>query len=62
VKGIGESGVVPIPAAIVSAIENALSPFGVRLNQFPVRPRDLSKLLSTARERHERVSHETKKA
>jgi carbon-monoxide dehydrogenase large subunit len=62
VKGIGESGVVPIPAAIVSAIENALSPFGVRLNQFPVRPRDLSELLSTARERHERVSHETKKA
>jgi carbon-monoxide dehydrogenase large subunit len=62
VKGIGESGVVPIPAAIVSAIENALSPFAVRLNQFPVRPRDLSELLSTARERHERVSHETKKA
>jgi carbon-monoxide dehydrogenase large subunit len=62
VKGIGESGVVPIPAAIVSAIENALSPFAVRLNQFPVRPRDLSELLSTARERHERASHETKKA
>jgi carbon-monoxide dehydrogenase large subunit len=48
VKGIGESGVIPIPAAIVSAIEDALSPFGVKLNQFPIRPRDLSALLSAA--------------
>lgn len=49
VKGIGESGVVPIPAAVISAVENALSPFGLHLNQFPIRPRDLSELLNDAR-------------
>jgi carbon-monoxide dehydrogenase large subunit len=48
VKGIGESGVLPIPAAIASAIEDALSPFGIRIRQFPVRPRDLSALLAAA--------------
>jgi carbon-monoxide dehydrogenase large subunit len=61
VKGIGESGVVPIPAAIVSAIEDALSPFGIKLNQFPIRPRDLSELLSAARKTHESAAHETEK-
>ncbi|HEX4411421.1 MAG TPA: xanthine dehydrogenase family protein molybdopterin-binding subunit [Xanthobacteraceae bacterium] len=49
VKGIGESGVMPIPAAIVSAIEDALSPFGIKLNQFPVRPRDLFEMISAAK-------------
>jgi aerobic carbon-monoxide dehydrogenase large subunit len=49
VKGIGEAGVLPIPAAIVSAVEDALSPFGVRLSQFPVRPRDLAAALAIAR-------------
>lgn len=61
VKGIGESGVVPMPACIVSAIEDALSPFDVRLNQFPVRPRDLFELLNAARTRDERAIDETKK-
>lgn len=48
VKGIGESGVLPIPAAIASAVEDALSPFGIRIRQFPIRPRDLSAMLETA--------------
>jgi carbon-monoxide dehydrogenase large subunit len=48
VKGIGESGVLPIAAAIASAIEDALSPFGIRIRQFPIRPRDLSTLLAAA--------------
>ena len=38
VKGVGESGCLPTPAAIVSAIEDALAPFGVRLNQAPLSP------------------------
>ena len=37
IKGIGELGVIPIPAAIASAIEDALSPFGIRIQQFPIR-------------------------
>jgi aerobic carbon-monoxide dehydrogenase large subunit len=49
VKGIGESGVLPIPAAITSAVEDALSPLGIKLSQFPIRPRDLFDLISAAR-------------
>jgi aerobic carbon-monoxide dehydrogenase large subunit len=48
VKGVGESGVVPIPAAIASAVEDALSPFGVRITQVPIRPNDLAALLDQA--------------
>jgi aerobic carbon-monoxide dehydrogenase large subunit len=46
VKGIGEAGVLPIPAAIVAAVEDALSPFAIRIRQFPLRPRDLAALLA----------------
>jgi carbon-monoxide dehydrogenase large subunit len=38
VKGVGECGVVPATAAIVSAIEDALKPFGVRLSETPLLP------------------------
>jgi aerobic carbon-monoxide dehydrogenase large subunit len=38
VKGVGESGVIPLPAAIASAVEDALSPFAVRIRQVPIRP------------------------
>ncbi len=41
VKGAGEGGTIPAPAAIVSAIEHALEPFGVRLAQAPVPPHHL---------------------
>jgi len=50
VKGIGEAGVLPIPAAIVSAVEDALKPFNIRLSQFPIRPRDLTAMLAAAGE------------
>jgi aerobic carbon-monoxide dehydrogenase large subunit len=53
VKGVGECGVLPTVPAIVSAIEDALSPFGVRLDHAPVTPMDIIALLETrhARER-----------
>lgn len=38
IKGVGEAGVIPISASIVSAIEDALTPFGVRLSGSPVTP------------------------
>ena len=38
VKGVGETGTVPAAAAIVSAVENALEPFGARLSDYPVKP------------------------
>jgi aerobic carbon-monoxide dehydrogenase large subunit len=46
VKGVGESGCVPAAAAIVSAIENALSPFGIRISEYPVTPAKLFALLA----------------
>ena len=46
VKGVGESGCVPAAGAIVSAIENALSPFGMKINEYPVTPSRLFSLLS----------------
>ena len=48
VKGVGESGVIAIPAAIASAIEDAISEFGVRINQFPIRPAELAARLQQA--------------
>ena len=45
VKGVGESGCVPAAGAIVSAIESALAPFGVRITEYPVTPARLFNLL-----------------
>jgi carbon-monoxide dehydrogenase large subunit len=38
VKGAGEGGTIPAPAAIISAIEDALSPFNVRFAEMPLTP------------------------
>jgi aerobic carbon-monoxide dehydrogenase large subunit len=51
VKGIGEVGVIPAAAAIVSAIEDALSPLDVRIAQMPIPPAKLVELIRTARQR-----------
>jgi aerobic carbon-monoxide dehydrogenase large subunit len=45
VKGVGEVGVIPAAAAIISAIEDALSPFGVRIAQTPIAPYKLVELI-----------------
>lgn len=46
IKGVGESGVLPIPAAIISAVENALSPFRVRINHAPISPPEVVNLIA----------------
>ncbi len=38
VKGVGESGTIPTPAAIANAVEDALRPFGARFNRLPITP------------------------
>jgi aerobic carbon-monoxide dehydrogenase large subunit len=38
VKGAGEGGTIPAPAAIISAVEDALSPFEVRFAEMPLTP------------------------
>jgi carbon-monoxide dehydrogenase large subunit len=49
VKGVGEVGVIPAAAAIVSAIEDALSPFHVHIAQMPIMPPKLVELIAQAR-------------
>jgi aerobic carbon-monoxide dehydrogenase large subunit len=51
VKGVGEVGVIPAAAAIISAVEDALSPFGVRIAQMPITPSRLAELIARARGR-----------
>ena len=45
IKGVGESGVIPMSAAIASAIDHALEPFGVTVRNVPVTPPDLVALM-----------------
>ena len=54
VKGVGEGGTVPVAAAVISAVENALEPFGVRITQAPISPVDVLKLLSSSPSRNKR--------
>lgn len=41
VKGVGEGGRMAAPAAVVSAIEDALRPWNVRIDAVPVTPEDI---------------------
>ena len=49
VKGSAESGTIAAPAAIVSAVEDALRPFGVRINDLPLTPERLHALIRNTR-------------
>jgi carbon-monoxide dehydrogenase large subunit len=49
VKGVGESGCVPAAGAIISAVENALEPFGIRISEYPVTPARLYAMLQAAK-------------
>jgi carbon-monoxide dehydrogenase large subunit len=49
VKGVGEAGTIPAASAIVSAIENALTPFGVHVTQAPISPMRIVELIEQAR-------------
>ncbi len=48
-KGAGEVGTIPAAAAIISAIEDALRPLGVRICQAPVSPAELRGMIEAAR-------------
>jgi aerobic carbon-monoxide dehydrogenase large subunit len=49
VKGLGEGGAISPPAAIANAVEDALSPFGVRVTRTPLGPSVVLGLLESAR-------------
>ena len=50
IKGAGEGGTIPATAAIVAAIENALEPFGVVVDRYPVSPERLCELIDAGAE------------
>ena len=58
VKGAGETACIPVPAAIVSAVENALAPFGVRLAEFPLSPAGLLQMIREARRNRPKAMNE----
>jgi carbon-monoxide dehydrogenase large subunit len=37
-KGLGEGGGIGAPAAVINAINDALAPFGVEINEMPATP------------------------
>jgi carbon-monoxide dehydrogenase large subunit len=48
VKGAGEGGTIPTAAAVIAAIEDALSPFGIHLTETPAFPYRIAELLEKA--------------
>lgn len=50
-KGAGEGGTVGVGAAIANAVEDALSPFGVRVASLPLSPNAIFELMRSAKKR-----------
>ncbi len=48
VKGAGEAGTIPVTAAVAGAVEDALRPFGVRVNRMPLNPARINDLIRGA--------------
>jgi carbon-monoxide dehydrogenase large subunit len=46
IKGLGEGGAIAPPAAIANALEDALSPFTVQVNELPLKPDRILELLA----------------
>jgi carbon-monoxide dehydrogenase large subunit len=53
VKGIGEAGTIAASAAVINAIVNALSPFGIKHVDMPATPDRLWKMIHNARMSHD---------
>jgi carbon-monoxide dehydrogenase large subunit len=49
VKGAGEAGCIPVPALMAAAIEDALAPFGARVDHMPLTPDEIRKLALSGR-------------
>jgi carbon-monoxide dehydrogenase large subunit len=47
-KGLGEGGAIGAPAAVVNAINDALAPFGVSIDEFPATPQRIRAALRAA--------------
>jgi carbon-monoxide dehydrogenase large subunit len=56
IKGAGESGTIPTIAAIIAAVEDALSPFDVKILEAPITPQRVVELLKASTVFKERLS------
>jgi len=50
-KGSGESGYLGAPAAIASAVNDAVSPLGIVVNSLPIKMARLADLIAAARDK-----------
>jgi carbon-monoxide dehydrogenase large subunit len=48
IKGAGEAGVIPVPALMAQALEDALSPWGVHVTEMPLNPGQILELVRGA--------------
>jgi 2-furoyl-CoA dehydrogenase large subunit len=53
-KGSGESGYLGAPAAVASAVNDAVRPLGIVVNSLPIKVARLGDMIAAARERNER--------
>ncbi len=51
-KGVGEGGTIGAPAAVINAIVDALSPFGIDLFEIPATPQRIRDLIRNAERTH----------
>ncbi|MBV9546654.1 MAG: molybdopterin-dependent oxidoreductase, partial [Chloroflexi bacterium] len=45
IKGVGEAGTIPVAALVAEAVEDALAPFNVRVNDMPLSPARIRALI-----------------
>jgi CO/xanthine dehydrogenase Mo-binding subunit len=50
VKGTGEAGIIPVSAVLAEAIEDALAPFGARIDTMPLMPDQIAALARGGRD------------
>ena len=58
-RGMGEGGTIGAPAAIANAIADALSPLGIEINELPVTPERLFRLIEAARAQRQNLKERT---
>jgi carbon-monoxide dehydrogenase large subunit len=49
IKGAGESGTIPAAAAIISAIENALQPFDIKISRCPLQAEHIVEMIARSK-------------
>ena len=56
-RGMGEGGTIGAPAAVANAIADALSPLGIEINELPVTPERLFRLIEAAKRKAKETEH-----